>query len=258
MKEKPATPSANQSAEKALRIMEYLSLCRDPARLMDIADDLKLNVSTTLRFINSLQKCGYVVQDPETQRYYLTFKICRIANQQLKNMELYRITHPFLQQLSNYFDESACISIERNMMMVYVDVATSPSRILMGQQFIGNAVPMHCTGNGKLILQQYSDDQLNKLIAAKGLTRYTDHTITTKEALLDELEKIRKRGYAIDNEECEIGARCVACPICDYTGNIIAGVSITGPSTRITMEVIREKLHFIRETADQISQALGY
>ena len=94
---------------------------------------------------------------------------------------------------------------------------------------------MHCTGNGKLILQQYSDDQLNKLIAAKGLTRYTDHTITTKEALLDELEKIRKRGYAIDNEECEIGARCVACPICDYTGNIIAGVSITGPSTRITM-----------------------
>ena len=84
---------------------------------------------------------------------------------------------------------------------------------------------------GKLLLLNYSEEQLDQMIARKGLTRYTEHTITTKAALLAELDKVRRQGYALDDEENEVGSRCMACPIRDYSGDIVAGISITGPNT---------------------------
>ena len=90
------------------------------------------------------------------------------------------------------------------------------------------------------------------------MPRYTDHTLTTEEALLDELERIRRRGYAYDNEECEIGARCIAFPIRDYTGKIIASLSVTGPVIRITDEFIDKNFRTIQDTVNEISYRMGY
>lgn len=249
--------SYNQSSEKVLNIIEYLASSKEPKRLLDIAEHFGYNTATTLRFLNSLQKCGYVDQESETMRYFLTLKLCRIAHIHVNNTEIQKFTHPFLVQLSNDFGESTCISVERNMMMVYIDVASAANRILMGQQFVGNAVSMHSTGNGKLMLTQYTMEEIDALIEKKGLYQYTENTICTKQDLLKELANIKEHGYAIDNEESEIGVRCVAYPVYNDSGKIIAGVSVTGPTVRMTMDLIESKLEYLKSISKQLSGVIG-
>lgn len=249
---------ANQSTEKAMAIIELLARQSSPMRLRDISEALGLNVSTATRFLSSLQRCGYVAQEGESQRYFLTYKICRVANLVSGRTSLQAVTHPYLVTLCEQFREAMCVSVEQNMQMVYIDVASSPEQTLMSLQRVGNVSPMHCTGNGKLLLLNYSEEQLDRLIQARGLRRYTEHTITGKEALLRELGEIRARGFAYDNEECEIGVRCVAYPIRDYTGAVVAGISVTGPVTRMTDEAILRIRGQLSNAAAYISTTLGY
>ena len=249
---------SNQSTEKALSILELLAGQSGPMRLMDIAKSLQLNTSTAARFLSSLVACGYVAQEPESQRYYMTYKICRIANQVSARKSLQSITHPYLVSLSEACGEAVCVSVEQDMVMVYVDVANSQSQMLLSVQRVGNTTPMHCTGNGKLLLSAYTPEMLTRYISARGLTRYTDKTITDRIALEAELEAIRRRGWAIDNQEREVGVRCLACPIRDYTGQIVAGISVTGPVTRMTDAAIERYREPLSDAARKISVDLGY
>lgn len=256
--EKKSTPNSNQSTEKAMALLELLAQSRTPMRLRDISDALGLNPSTALRFLTALQQCGYVSQEETSQRYQLTYKLCYLANQLTSHVELPTVTHPYLVSLAEQLHEAVCISVEREMTMVYIDVAAGPNQTLMSLQRIGNTSPMHCTGNGKLRLLTYSEEDLDRLIRVKGLFRMTPNTITTKERLLRELEQIRREDVAYDNEECEQGVRCMACPIRDYTGTIVAGISVTGPASRMTDEAVHRFLGRLRQTAAAISATLGY
>ena len=256
--QKNLAASTNQSTEKALDIIELLADRNQPMRLKDIAAALHMNDSTASRFVSALQSSGYVSKDAETAKYRLTYKICRIANKVGNSLVMSEITHPYLTALSQALGESACVSIEQNMRMVYVDVAMGPDKILMSMQRVGNTVPMHCTGNGKLVMLTFTDEMIDRYIEHTGLVKYTRNTITEREELLRELERIRAAGYATDDEESETGVRCVAYPIRNYTGGIIAGLSITGPATRVTYEFIRKNVHHLKDAADRISETLGY
>lgn len=249
---------SNQSTEKAFAILELLAAKHMPMRLMDIAKELELNTSTVARFLSSLQVCGYVAQEPTSQRYYLTYKICRVANQVSAATPIQTVTHMYLVALSEAFGEATCISVEQDLQMVYIDVANAPNQMLLSVQQVGNTTPMHCTGNGKLLLADCPPEKLSRLIESRGLPRYTENTITTRVALEAELQAIRERGYAIDNEEREIGVRCLAYPIRDYTGSVVAGISVTGPSTRVTDAAIQRFHQPLKEAASRISIALGY
>jgi len=252
-------PSAsNQSTEKALAIIELLAAARAPMRIKEIAAELGLNSSTAFRFVSALKNCGYIEQEQESQKYYLTYKICAIANQISIHNDLQSITHPYLMELSSKIGESSCVSVENDMTMVYADVATGPDRMFMSLQKVGNTSPMHCTGNGKLILSGYSEAQLDEFIKTKGLPRLTKNTLHSKEALTAELEQVRAEGIAYDNEECEEGVRCIACPIRNYTGKIIAGVSATGPIYRMTDDKINSIRTELQKTAAQISKIMGF
>lgn len=256
-KEKNPT-QINQSTEKALAIIELLARRHAPMRLQDISNELKINVSTVLRFLNSLQGAGYVEQEESSQQYFLTYKICYLANLISGSMELPRITHPFLSQLTAEFHETTCISIEQDRAMVYVDIATDTSQSLMSVQRIGRVAPMHCTGNGKLLLMNYSEERLEEYVRDVGLTQFTPHTITTLERLRTELSQIRENGFAYDNEECELGIRCIACPLRNYTGKIVAGLSVTGPAGRMTEEKLAYIRPILQETCMHISRKMGF
>lgn len=256
LKQKPR--QSNQSSEKVLSIIELLADRGEPMRLMDIAMALGYNASTVLRYLASLTQAGYVEQEPDTQRYYLTFKICAIANQVSSSVSVREIAHPLMKELSAVFNESVCLAVEQQMMVVYIDVAEGPDQMLRTMQRIGNIAPMHCTGIGKLFLTQYTDEELDHFIAIKGMPPFTDRTITGKMQLLDELKKVGQCGYAMDDEECEIGARCLAYPIRDYAGKLIAGISVTGPSSRLTDAYVKGRMAYLEKTADEISKRLGY
>lgn len=247
----------NQSAEKTMRVIELLAEHGQPLRLSDISRFLSLNASTALRFVTTLVSLGYIEQDPDTSRYFLTFKICSIANKVSTNNSLREIIHPFLKELAKKVGESACLAVEHEHQVVYIDVASGPDQMIQSMQRIGNIAPLHCTGIGKLLLLNYTESEINQLILQKGLTRFTEFTITSKEELLKELHLTKMRNFAFDNEECEIGARCVAFPIYDYTHKIVAGFSITGPSNRIHDNFIKQHLSTFLQLSVQLSARLG-
>ncbi len=247
---------ANQSGEKLLRIIEYMAYHKEPVRVLDLSKALGINSSTALRFLLTLKNTGYVDQDPVSSRYFLTFKLCFLADHVSSSLDLRTLARPFLKQASVAFGESVCLAVERDLMVSYIDVVEGPDSMVRSMQRIGNIAPMHCTGIGKLFLMEAG--KLDQLIETKGLVRFTEHTLTSRQALSQELARVREQGYAYDNEECEIGARCVAFPIRDYTGKVIAGFSVTGPASRLTDAFITPRLPFLKGISDSISEKLGF
>ena len=258
--DKEKTSSKNQSAVKALDIIEFLANGNnEERRLQDIANGLSMNVSTVLRFLTALADCGYVRQNPATLRYSLTMKICTIANGVSANIHLFECALPFMKRVSEIFQESVCLAIDQDMTVVYIGaVQGGPSQMMGTMQRIGNRAPLHCTGIGKLLLTQYSEPELDRMIAEKGLPVFTQNTVSDKQGLMKELQTIRQRGYAFDNEECEIGARCVAAPVHDYTGRIVAGMSVTGTIFHLTDEKLERFVPRLMEQAGELSHQLGY
>ncbi len=255
---KEKTSKKNQSVEKVFSIIEYLSQKEGPQRLQDIANDLGMNSSTVIRFLSTLQGCGYVDQERDTLKYYLTYKICAIANKVSSNIELRGALRPFAKEIADNLKESVCLAIEQDMNVVYIEVVSGPDQMIKTMQRIGNLAPMHCTGVGKLLLLNHEENYIDKMIERKGLQKFTDNTITTKRELLKELAAVEKQGYAFDNEECEIGARCISLPIRDFSGNIIAGISVTGPVFRMN-EIINEKnIAYLKQVAMEASLFLVY
>lgn len=248
----------NQSSEKLIALIEYLANQDAPMRLLDISKALNSNTSTMLRFLNSLIKTGYVMQEPESSRYYLSYKICTIANKVCAKTDIRAIASPYMKELSSVFGESVCLSVEQDMKIVYIDIQLGQDQMIRSMQRIGNIAPMHCTAVGKVFLTAYNNHQIDRLVEVAGLQRYTEHTLTSKQQLLDAIKKVREDGYATDEEECEIGANCVACPIYDHTGKIVAGISITGPISRFTKEFILKRVGYLKKATLDISKQLGF
>ncbi len=255
--EKSLPTQSNQSAEKLLILIEAMSVLDEPVRLQDLAKKVSMNASTVLRFLAPLQKHGYVYQEPEGSRYHLTFKLCGIADNIGRRMDIRNVARPFLRSVAQIFNESANLSIESDMSVMYLEVANSPHKTVMAMQRIGHVAPLHCTGVGKVLMLDYSQQKIDQMIALKGLTRFTENTITNRADLLHAIEETRERGYAFDNEECEIGARCVAAPIRNYTGKVIAGISVSGPTSRMTDTFIYSNIHYLLDAAEQISHRLN-
>ena len=260
MKQWKKTPSSssNQTAEKLLVVLEALAFQSQPVRLIDFAKELNMNTSTLYRFLFALQNMGYVTQDEATGKYALNLKLCYLAEMIKRNQSIIALLHYAVIEASTLFQESAHLTQVEDQRIVYVDNAMTASQSLTIRQYIGKTAPMHCTGVGKLFLAEYSEDQLNSYVLHRELEALTPYTITTKDALCRELEDVRGRGYAFDNEECELGVRCIAVPIRDYTGHVAAGLSVSGPAARISGEVVQRKLPRLLEIARRASADLGF
>ncbi|MEM5769096.1 MAG: IclR family transcriptional regulator, partial [Bacillota bacterium] len=167
------------------------------------------------------------------------------------------ITTPFINRLANYLSLGTCLVIEQNNECVYLDCIDNPNSPTL--QRIGKRAPLHATGSGKVLLSKYSELQLGEYISVKGLTRYTDHTITDPDLLRSELERIRRQDFAIDEEECEVGLRCISIPLRNYTGEIIAAMSVFGNTCDLTDQRIHDEIYpMLKEATDTISSRLGY
>ena len=238
--------------------MECLADKAEPARLLDLSRELSMNSSTVLRFLTALVDTGYAKQDPETARYSLTYKICTLGNKVSSHISLRSLARPYMTELSQLYGEVVCLAVEQDQKVIYIDIVQSREKMLTTMQHIGHIAPLHCTGIGKLLLLNYTDKELDSLVSNVGLTRFTENTITSKEQLAEELQSIRWNGYAYDDEECEIGARCIAFPIRDMEGKVVAGISVTGPKSRMSIKQIQLKLQPALQVVKRLCGELGY
>lgn len=248
----------NQSISRAFQVIEAMARSNGPLRLQDVGKTIGLPPSTVLRFLRTLMDHGYVEQDPETLRYFLTLKICMIGEQVRRQVRISDIVHPHLLELSASLGEATSLAVERDKLVVYVDVVDGPDRMLQTLQRIGRVAPMNSTGVGKALLIDASAEDIDALVRLQGLPELTPRTITSRKDLLKELEATRSRGYAIDDEECEAGVRCLAVPIRDYTGLIVAAVSTTWPTERLTIDRIGAIGKKLVAAGARISETLGH
>jgi len=248
----------NQSAIKTMSIIELLAKNGSAMRLNDIAKELEMNVSTASRFLSSLRSAGYVEQNPDTLRYRLTLKIHAIVNNIDSISYLRETANPFLHALAERFNECICLGVEREMKVVYIDIVMGRDKTYRSEARIGNSTSLHCTGIGKLLMLNYSEEQICSWEQRRGYTIYTKNTIRNREELLNSIREARELDYAFDNEECEEEAHCIAVPIRDYTGKVIAGISVSGNVNHLTDEKIEKNKDFLIETARKISWRMGY
>ena len=248
----------NQSIEKTIQIVEVMARGKGPMRLQDVAKKCGMPASTVMRMLNTLQVYGYVNQDPCTQHYSLSLRFARLGCLVSEQTNMRDVARPFLAELAQRCQETVCLWCEAEMEVECTDVVDGPDGILMVSQRVGARAPLHATGAGKLLLLNYSNQKLNEYIAVKGLRALTPHTLVTREALVNSLETIRSRGYALEDEERELGARCVAAPVRDYSVRIVGGISVSGPTTRMSRARLEALAPLVMDMAGELSRRLAY
>jgi DNA-binding IclR family transcriptional regulator len=201
---------------------------------------------------------NYVVKDEETDKYKLGLQVLFLSRNLLNNSDIVTVSKPFLEKLSQEVNETVHLCIEDRGEVVYIDKIESTQTIRMYSR-VGSRAPMYCTGVGKILLSDKNPDVFEEIVSKINFIPKTPSTITSKEQFIEEIEKVKSQGYALDNAENEIVLRCIAAPIFDHKGKIIASFSISGPSNRVTLELINDSLiEKMKQYSIAISRNLGY
>lgn len=226
-----------QVSDRIFRVIETLANC-GPSGLIELSKKLDLNKSTVHRILNALICMGYVKQDLATSKYFLSFKICEIASQVQEKISVIDIARPFLKQLVRDTGETVHLVQMDGTSAIYIDKVESDLNTVRLVSRIGKRIPLYCSGVGKSIMAGLPDLQIKELWEQSEIQSLTPHTIVDLELFMDEINKIRRDGFAVDNEENELGVRCVAVSLKDYGGNCYA-FSISAPSNRLDNEKVR-------------------
>jgi len=250
-----AAPSSVQVLDRSLKLLELVAQA-DGAALTDLADQSGMAPSTVHRLLTSLSQHGMVMHDGETGAWTIGVKAFEIGTAYLRFRKLGTISRPFLKQLMEGCGETANIAIEDSGDVVFISQVEShaPMRAFFRP---GRRGPIHASGIGKAILSTWQDSRIEALLAGRTLQHFTDKTRDTVPTLLEDIVRIRTRGWSIDDEEHTLGMRCVAAPIFDEYGEAVAGISVSGPAVRLPDEKVEAFGPVVRAAAEGVTKAMG-
>ncbi len=246
-----------RALDRALDILELYSLGEPELRLSDISARLGLSPSTALRMLSVLERRGYVERSAETGGYRLGVRTLELGGIYLQTTSLVALAEPYMRDLVRECNQTANLAVLEHAEVVHLAVVP-PNRFVRVQTGVGQRASAHSTGLGKALLADLSEGELEGLVTHHGLPRHTDRTITSLGALRAHLRQVRERGYALDEEESEIGLRCVAAPIRDATNRAIAAVSISGPALEFNEENLPRYVEAVVGAAREISARMGH
>ncbi len=247
-----------QSVSHAIDVLEAFKGEKDELGVTELSSSLRLPKNNVFRLLATLELRGYIEQNKSTGNYRLGIKTFELGQIFRRRMGLIKQSHSVLKQLEAKCNESTYLGIIQDGMVVYVDMVETTHSVRIVPK-LGKRAPAYCTAVGKTQLAYESQDEVARILGEIGLKPFTNNTITDKQQLLEHLKQVARQGYAIDNEELEEEVICVAVPIRDYTGRVVAGISISGPIQRMSDKRIKNELvAMVREAAGEISCRLGY
>jgi IclR family acetate operon transcriptional repressor len=241
------------------RSLDLLEALAEPGELglAQVASRTGLQPSTAHRLLATLVERGYVTQNAETGRYLLGYRLLELATGvQARTERLRALTRPHLLAVQKITGETASLTILEPPSLVYVDQVEGSRSVRMFAR-LGAAVPPHTTASGKAILAFTKSPPLAEICGPEPFDALTPRTITTLTTLEQELARVRRRRYAVDNEEHEVGVSCVAAPIFDHDGAVRAAIGVSGPTPRIRGADTAELGELVSNRAAEISRALG-
>lgn len=245
------------SIERCLKVIGILSDHPAGLKLTEISRLLDLHPSSVHHLVSTLVPHDYISQDPDTKKYSLGFRFLEISRKILNNMDIRRIANRHLEVLRRKCQEAVHLAVLRGDKVVYIDKRDTPSGLSLAT-YVGFATDAHAAAGGKVLLAGLNDEAVKDIYKKKSLKAYSKNTITGLPALMEELARIRKQGYAIDNEEYYEGVRCVAAPV--RSGDqVVASISVTGSIFTMTQDRIEKELTAkVVKTADLVSAELKW
>lgn len=244
------------SVDNALRVLEAFSAKEPELGISELSRKLGFSKSAVFRLVITLEARGFLSQDPVTEKYRLGLKALYLGGLVLKQLDLVKVAHPYLKELVENSMEVAHLVVLEGSEAVFIEKVESQRPMRMGS-YVGARMPSYCTATGKMLLAHLTDNELEKYLRETNFARFTDNTITDPEILKRHLMSIREQGYAFDQEESEEGLFCIAAPVKDNSGRVIAAVSISGPAGRV--EKRREEFRgLVINAAKNISRSLGW
>lgn len=253
------TQGANpvKSVNRVLDLIENLAEHPRGLFLTDISNNVDLPKSTVHRLLLSLINRSYVAKDPFSGKYLLTMRMFEIGSRVNDVLNIIAIARPYCEQLSDMTHEIVHLVKRDNNDVIYLTKLDAPSTSVRTSSAVGLRGKMYCTGVGKAILANLPISEVHDIWEASNIERFTSTTITNWDELMTELERVRTVGYALDNEEHEIGVRCIAAPIFDFSGRPLYAMSISAPAVRMGNIEIQEYSKFLISKVHEISHILG-
>lgn len=246
-----------QVLERVFEILDILADSDAGIGLTELAGRLKLHKSTTHRLVMVLESGRYIERNPSTGRYHLGSRLIELGLSAAAQLDVYEVARPYLRTLAEEAGETAHLAVLREGEIVSI-VKAEGNQNLRTPITVGTRTPAHCTSLGKAILAFGPPERVDDFLKNRKLKAYTSKTITSPMRFKAELQAIRERGYSVDNEEREIGLRCIAAPVWNSLGEVIAAISVAGPAFRITEKRIPALSRIVIGVAGRISSSLGY
>ncbi|WP_251862234.1 IclR family transcriptional regulator [Clostridium sp. Marseille-Q2269] len=246
-----------QSVDRSLSILEVLSDYEDGLGITEISEKVNLHKSTVHRLLATLIYKGYVKQEYKANKYKLTLKLFQLGNKKIQKMDLVTVARPYLKELVEKTNEVAHLVVTEDTEIIYVEKEESQNTIRT-HSTIGDRRPLYCTAVGKSILSYMEDDKIEEIWNKSNVQKLTEYTITDFNEFKKYLNKVRKNGYAVDEQENEVGVRCVGASIFNYKGEVCGAISISGSIITFTEEKLEDFSKLIIEYTHKISKELGY
>jgi DNA-binding IclR family transcriptional regulator len=243
-----------QSVDRALTILEVLARVGE-AGVTEIAGELGVHKSTAFRLVTTLESHRLVEQTTDRGRYRLGVGVLRLAGATTARLDLVQEARPVCRQLAADTGETVNIAVLSESSALYLDQIAGSSA-LQPHNWVGQHIPLHATSNGKVLLSGLDDARVTEVLGS--LSRYTPLTITRKARLREELELVRQQGYAVAVDELEEGLTAVAAPIRNVHGDVVASMSVSGPTFRLPEARVADVVPLLIEAAAEVSHRLGW
>lgn len=240
-----------------LDVIEHINDDSKVYRASDIARALGINRTRVFRILKTLEMRGYVDYNADTQGYRLGVKFLQIGENVRERLDLRREAETILVELSRKTGDSAHLLILRGNRAVTIDRRQGENRLQVASP-IGQSLPLYVGASPKILLAYLPDEERERIIKGIELERFTDNTIANLNELREYLTTIRQQGYAVDEEDYEQGVYAIGAPVFDFTGRVIAGITITTPGSRYSTQRKQELINLVVEAAKRLSEKLGY
>jgi len=248
------------SIEKSIQILNYLSYMEKSVGITELSSKLLFPKSTVHRILNSLLSYSLVSQEKETSKYKLGLQVLKYSNSFYNSFDFRQIAKTILEKICIETKFTTFLTAWYNGHSICVD-SIIPSQKLNNHNLsveVGREMPFHCTASAKVLLAYQSSEEIKRIINENPLKKYTPRTIVDPKKLEEHLRKIKENGFAICNEELEEGVRAIATPVININGEVIASITITGLSKRISSNNIKKLIKILVNLTQELSKTLGY
>jgi DNA-binding IclR family transcriptional regulator len=249
--------SPSVAVERALAMLEAVAQEAEGLSNAEISRKLEIPKSSASYILRTLEKQGYLNRNPETGKYRVGLKVLSLSRGALTGIDVREVALPIMRHLMEKTNLTCHLAILDGPDAVYIE-KVEPTGFIRMDTWVGRRMRVHATSVGKALVAYIPQERLEKILAERGMEKRTPKTITSVTRLLKDLEKVREHGYAVDDEENNMGARCVGAPIFNQDGRIEASVGLSGTTNQVNPHTMPRILEHLKDAARHVSMQLGY